>query len=361
MNDSMKFEELLERAYELDNSPEKVAVLEQAVREADALQDVDCGMEARMMLVEASTFCGYQEKALVAFSWCLGQVDKDPERYDEGELLWSYKWVLDNCHAFPQISRGQLERMLDDFQLRLERQAGSPRAALYMRWSCLMHLGDLDEAEQTCGNWQRAPRDQFADCPACEQDKRVQLLIYRRQDEAALAAAQPILSGRMSCGEIPHITLAYVLEPLARLGRADEAEAAHAKGYRLVSKNREFVVETARHLLYLTSRNELAKGLKLLERHLPWGVETACLDRRFHMYMACGLLLERLAAEKDKPRKLRLPRELPCHRDDDTYQPAELAAWFLAEADALGNRFNQRNGNQFFTQLAASHRQLVRR
>lgn len=70
--------EIEEEVYELDPGPEKITLLEEGIREADALNDLIMGYQFREDLVEAATFCGEYEKALVAFTWCLSQRDKDP-------------------------------------------------------------------------------------------------------------------------------------------------------------------------------------------------------------------------------------------------------------------------------------------
>ena len=353
-----RFEQLMMQSYQAQKGPVQVALMEEAVREADTLNDVERAFEARMELVQAATFSGQQEKALVAFSWCLGQADRDPDRFDEGQLLWQYKWVLEHLPAFPQISRAQIERMQDDFHARLLRQGSGLRAAHYMRWSMLAEMGCFDEALRHFELWRASPYDWLADCRACERNKQVRLLIRLHRNEEALADAGPILAGKLRCAEIPHLTLGHIMVPLLRLGRREEAREHHAKGYRLVSKNPEFLWIVARHLMFLVADDDLAKGVKLLERHLPWALTTMSLDRRFLFYVASSLLLEKLAAT-GKPRKLRLPRELPSYREDDLYAPAELAGWFREEARVLAARFNDRNGNRFFTEQEQGCRQLV--
>jgi hypothetical protein len=72
----MSFEDLMEEAYDLPGEKAKLELLEQAVRVADAAGDLDQGYEARSEIVETGSFHGYPMKALVAFSWQLGQYDK---------------------------------------------------------------------------------------------------------------------------------------------------------------------------------------------------------------------------------------------------------------------------------------------
>lgn len=100
-----RIEELQEEAWGLPDGPSKLALLEEAVRLADTHQDVELGDEVRADLIRTATFCGYPEKALVAFSWRLAQSDRDPKSFPETDLLWEFKWITDSLPGFPQIAQ----------------------------------------------------------------------------------------------------------------------------------------------------------------------------------------------------------------------------------------------------------------
>ena len=67
-------------------------------------------------------------------------------------------------------------------------------------------------------------RDWLSDCRACEINDAADYLRYLGDDEAAVAAAAPVLDGTLRCNSEPHGTLADVLEPLVRLGRTPRCE-----------------------------------------------------------------------------------------------------------------------------------------
>src|SRR4051812_22715000 len=96
MNDNPNADDLMERFWDaemMENSLAKCALLEEIIRIADTRQDFEVGFDARMALVDAGTFSGAPDKALVAFSWCLAQADKQPDHFSGPDLLWKYKWV----------------------------------------------------------------------------------------------------------------------------------------------------------------------------------------------------------------------------------------------------------------------------
>ncbi len=111
------------------------------------------------------------------------------------------------------------------------------------------------------------------------------------------------------------------------------------------------MTSTAKHLSYLAETGDLAKGLKLVERHLPWALDSFDLEARLDFYGACCRLTRLLSQRKRPRRKLRLPKTFPGYRDDDTYDTGELAAWFQREAEQLARRFDERNGNGYRSSL----------
>src|SRR5262249_52401636 len=121
---SAAIQRLLEKANELAKGPQRIGVLQEAIRLADEHGEVEAGFNARLRLMETATFTGRPDILLDAFSWCLAELDKDPDRFDQNDLLWKYKWAVGNVVEFPHIPRAQIESMLADMSQRFER-AGS--------------------------------------------------------------------------------------------------------------------------------------------------------------------------------------------------------------------------------------------
>jgi hypothetical protein len=352
-----QFNELLEQAAGLPYSPSKVMLLEEAVRLADSHNRVEDGFLARENLIQAATFSGYPEKTLVAFSWCLAQCDRDPENYPDDDILWQYKWVADSLAGFPQITREQIDATMEDITRRYRRAGAGQRAVHELRCKAAIDMGEVEAARRHQKLWQDTPRDWVTDCRACERNALVQYYIFIGKDAKALEEAEPILRGSERCATIPHNTLSHVLLPLARLGRPQEAMTYHRKGYRLVSDNKEFLRAVARHLTFLVVTANLAKATKLFEKHLPWALEAMDLSQRFNFYLAALFLIEQLREGGKDSLKLRLPAAFPGHQESGKYDLANLAKWLEDETRELAARFDERNGNDYFSRrLAERHR-----
>jgi hypothetical protein len=331
-----QIDELLEQASGLDNGPAKLALFEEAVRLADACQDIERGFSLRENLVDVATDIGETKKALIHFSWRLAQCDREPDRFSEDDLLWEYKWILSSTSTVPEISRDQIESMLEDMTRRSRRMGYGLRAIYKLRWDLAIDMGDSAKASKWYRLWEQTPRDDNTDCTACEQDDRVRFHVYRNKLEKAIELAQPILQGKLRCSSVPHETLAMLLEPLVRPGRLEEAAAAHLRGYRLIGNNSGFDLAVAQHIRFLALTDNLARGLKLFEKHCK---------PSFDFNLSACFLLDRVWAGGRRKLKLRLPPTFPTYQRGGEYDVTTLMASLDQECRQLAAAHDTRNGN----------------
>jgi hypothetical protein len=346
--DRSRIAELMKQARDLQDGSTKVGLLEEAVRLADLLADVSLGFDARVKLIEAANFSGAPEKSLVAFSWCLAKIDREPGRFPEYDTLWSYKWVINSLADFPQIPRPRIMAALADFTQRIERAGYGMRPVYKVQTRLAGKMGDLDEYRAAHDRWADSPRGGLSDCMACDRDEEVEYLIDMGRDEEALAEAGPILDGSERCHEVPHATLGLVLLPLLRLGRVAEAVPLHLRGYRMINRNREFLYTVNEHLKFLALTDNLDKGLKLFEAHLSWTLDTFELSDRFRFSLASGFLFQRLGTSGKDSVRLRLPESFPGYQASGRYVVADLTSWLESDAAGLARRFDERNGNDWY-------------
>jgi len=352
--------ELQRQAGELPYGPSRVALLEEAVALADSVNELDRAYQVRKDLIGAATFSGRPDVTLVAFSWCLTQHDRDPERFNQAEILWQYKWVVGNSWSFPEISRPRLEQLLADMERRY-REAGSTLFAVSkLKRDLYMHFGENHRARAIHAEFRKRRRDYLSDCPACMANANCNFYCEQRQWGRAMQAALPVLRNRLRCTEEPHRILSLVLCPLFHLGRVDEAKAYQRQGYRLVSAANHFVRQQAEHLQFLVLIGDMAQAKRLLERHLPGALEYVTPDERFLFLLAARLWTDRLASGGTRALKVRLPKDLPASVSDGKSSVNELGEWFTAQAQEIARRFDARNGTSAFAQRIDELPELLR-
>jgi tetratricopeptide (TPR) repeat protein len=354
--------ELIEASYELPRgSREKIELLERAVTLADSHNDVQLGYDARNELLDECAFGGYPEKALVAFAWMLAQFDERGVELelDNYDILWRYKWILGYLWGFPRISHEQITKTFADFESRLLRAGYGLRTLYYYQLKYAVHRNDEAAASTLYDQWQKTKRDGMSDCTACEANFHAEYFINFGKYERALKVAKPVLDGRMSCAEVPHFTFASVLEPLLSLQRYDEAVDYYQRGYKLVKNNQDFLAAVAEHMAFLAYSHNLGTALSLLERHLPWALATADMDRRFEFYVSSLPLLERLKERGDTVVKVRVPKDFVVQGSEEGLELAKLESFIKTELADLAKQFDTRNKTDAFSKRLEINQELL--
>ncbi len=345
-------EQLLQKSRELENGSKRVQLLEEAVHLADGHDEPDAGFRSRLALMRAAVFAGRPDLLLAAFAWCLAAHDRDPERFEVNELLWNYKWAVENAVGLPQVSRTHIEAMLADMARRYAEAGSTLHAVHQKRRDVLTHMGDLDGAARADQQLAATPRDWLSDCRACVGDTDVGRLADQSRDEDALAKAAPILARRLKCAEVPHRTYARVLLPLLRLRRAREAMPYHHAGYRLIGSNPDFLPQAGMHLMFLVLTDNLARAVAVFQDHLPNALSVPSLLDRLKFFGAARLFLERQLGQDRRTLRLRLPPTFALFQPSAAYDTAALHDWFARQAAELAARFDARNGNDHYAALA---------
>jgi hypothetical protein len=350
-----RIDELQDQAQAAPYGPVRVALLDEAVRLADQHNDLVLGFELRDVLMHAAVFGGAAEKMLPAFAWSLAQSDRDPDRFPGSDLLWKYKWVMENMTEFPQVTRAQIDHSFADMEQRYQRHNASLRPVWGHRASAAARMGDprpvvLAHRER----YLASRRDWYADCAACESQMEVDLALTLSSDDpdAVLAAAAPITSGKRTCAEVPHMTYGMLLGCVLATGDLERADDWHKRGLRMCEDNPEFIAPLGRHLAYATARGRLGEAAAIFEKAIGWALETRIPERRLRFFLGAR---DFFAAVQDTGQSVRvrlpppsssgLPPEL-C--DDEAQEPSALRAWFDTEAQAIAARFDARNGNSAY-------------
>ena len=317
----------IERLYEQSfqaSGRERIALLEEIIKLAGSSNDLETGYGARRELIREANEGGYPEKALVAFSWCLSQMDKDNDLDDWYNVIWEYKVIQEWVPVFARVSREQITSMHEDMAKRLQFIGESERTAHYYRAWNFMRMGDYERAHEYQTTYMKMKRDSMSDCKACEQDRQVELLSRMHRDEEALKLAKPILSGKSSCGEVPEFTNAHICKSFLRLDRVVDAQKLFPKAYNAVKKENKYLGTIGDLMLVPLQQRDFDTAFGVVKRHLSWAAESAADELRFRFYSSCGILFELLANDKTEI-KLRVPQELSCCNESGSYVTSELA------------------------------------
>lgn len=344
-------EQLLDDSWGVPEGPAQIALTREAVRLADATGDEELAFRARRRHLTACEFGGDPEEALVAFAWCLGAHDRQPEQFPE--LLWEYKWIAVSLPDQATVPRHRIDAVLDDMEHRFRRAGASLVAPAKARWRASMALGEADLALDWHARWrsllaEQTRRDGWADCPACDVAEEAALLAILDRDAEAAEVAEPVLGGRLSCHVVPEFTFGELVVPVLRLGRTEMAEHMHREGYARTRTNPLYIRPMAGHLTYRWMVGDTAGALDLCVHHLGWLVgSTSDVDRWWYAAAA-----RRLLAELDPATPITQPLPAALVRALPTGPPtvASLHDWVDDLAVTVTDHLDRRNGNDWYRQ-----------
>ncbi|HEX5597425.1 MAG TPA: hypothetical protein VFX61_15615 [Micromonosporaceae bacterium] len=336
---------LFEQASRMPYGAGQIAATEQLIRHADAVGDPHLAFAARMLGTNAYVYGGEPAKSFVTFSWCLADFDRKPGPYHQRyvhNLFWHFKYMVNALLKFPEVPLDRTYAVLDDMERRY-RDAGHSLHAVYSyRHHVARHIGAEEEAEEWYRKWIAAGRDDLSDCAGCDPSSQARHLAKTGRDEEAVALAEPVLAGRLSCVEQPQGILTTLLLPYLRTGRRDAARDAHRQAYRRLRGNLADMDSIAEHVEFCALTGNEARGLEIVERHLDWLDRAPSPSAAMDFAASAALVLRRLhdAGHGD----------LTIHRRAHGDRPAAdvavgiLAAELAELATSLAARFDARNG-----------------
>ncbi|MGC5167145.1 hypothetical protein [Luteimicrobium sp. DT211] len=364
-----RIDALLEEVDQTPFGPHERALLDEAVALAVEGEDAVREYRARMRLTASANMTGDTDTVLSSFAWCVGMHDRDPERFPTsgpeigGDLLWHYKWMSGALSLNPVFPAEQIRAVLDDMAQRYDR-AGVGRSGVVMaRFGAASANGWAEEAEAAYAELQATPTDEYSHCDACVRSETAEWLASVGREDEALRLYDEMVAEGYSCGEEPERALSQALVPMLRAGRFDDARGAHLRSYRDARGNAGNLGIVARHLTFCAVTGNEARGLSMLERHLPWfGHDGLDALEHFEALAAAALLLDAVTAtgHGDAPVRGSDGAELVpfVGEHDGRWAAADLAPGAWEAAARIAEAFDARNGNDHFARRLAGFRAL---
>ena len=327
-----KIAKMLEEAKTLPIN-ERIRKIETAIIMCEDMGEWELAFEGRIEYIDATMFAGKIELAFDSFGWCLEQYYKHPETINPSQLLWQYKWIVHKVDSFLSLSLEEMDNILEGMKELYSAFNISLRPYYQKKHGILLRRGDIEAANEYFGRWMVEPRDDYADCIACEENERAYFYLKTGKYEDAMYVYEPILKGVLKCGEVPHLTYGRLIIPLYLKGEKEKAKRLHEKSYSLISNQLNYIGETAESLMYL-SLADPKKGLKVLKRHLSLAEETNDLISKFKFYLAGWHLFHQL--------------EEKSIAYDQQALGDKNKIWFIERTRELQNEFDKRNHTDYY-------------
>ena len=363
-------EDLLAKIDDTYWGPEERAMIDEALALTQQLGDEPLEYQVRMRLTASAARTGDNDAMLSSFAWCLAKHDADPTAFptvligEMSDLMWQFKWMAGAIYSSPAFTLAQGKAVLDDMEAHYRKENLGLSGVLMARFEHAWKTGDIEGAKALRTELQTTPRDDHSHCDACGRSELAGFAAETGDEAQALKLVDEIIEGGFTCGEEPEHALARTLVARLRAGRLDEARDQHIRSYRLARDNPDNITIVAHDLAFCAITGNEARGLAMLERHLPWLSYDALNELgQFNLLLAMWAVLESVlrVAQGDQVVRGANRADLAAlfGPHDAPWTVAELTPVMLAAATKLADAFDARNGNAYYAGKIASQRALL--
>lgn len=345
MNYNLEIQKILLDIDKMTNPEDKISNLKQAIKIADANNDIDWGFDLRMDLVRTEQFTNHSRESFPAFAWILDTYDNNPDLFQENEILLEYKWLAGVAYSNLNISKKQIEAILEDFRQRTLRNGYGNREYYNIKINISLFSGDKTEARTLLDLRDKEPQDAMTS-PSNDLITTIYVEMLEGNFDNAISHVNEFISQHTShqMSSIPvYSGLIYYLggkkyDPLIEkyFEKADE-EFSKMKKY-------PFQLYEMSLMMYYMAKYKKDKAWLYFEQFVNWepGAEDAV---RFDFALSILPLLK-----NGGMRNIEVINSIhPYYRADNTYNSDELFEYYLNIASDLAHRFDIRNENEHFT------------
>jgi len=334
----------------LENQEEKEKALQTIIKRAQEKNDIDLEYKARTEFMQAVAFTSQPEKSLACFPWLLSINDKYPGKYWLWEILWYYKWVVNEVAHFPTITKQRIEDIMEDMERRYVAAGYGTKTIVYFWRRIYQDFGEPELAQAAHKKWENMEESSsMSDCSACVRNHLVSHHYYMGEFQEAIDAAQDLLNKKMTCKSVPKRTYHKVVSSYCRLGKLEEAIPVYKKAVRNLGHHQPYLEDYGSLLILLSLTENFTPAKNIFVKQLPHALEHK-QDHDIQLFYIASLFFLK-ALQEDGRKKIVLPEELklPVESEKRSYQIDDLIPFFEKEIDRIADLFNERNGNDFFS------------
>lgn len=352
-----KIKEIQQQLDTASHGKESIELLKLGYEEADKIKNYDYQMTFRLEYIEESCFYSDCMLAMVVFPQVLKLHDDYEKEYGrdpfEDDVMWKYKWILENAKEFYQIDLPQFEALLEDYKQRCLKYGHSLRVYYQKKFEFYLHV-DRTIAEEAFQKFREQPWDGFCDCKACERNEEIKYLLMSDRYEEAKEAAKPIFRRLLTCMEIPENTFARFLQYYnLKIAQGDESCLETAKDFcekvRYSITTKQIGIEFVGDILLFYSMTNRSKALNWFKKYCNFFEENLNPVQKF--YYALGMLRFLRNLEGKETYRMRLSPVFKFYQEDDTYSVLELKKYYDDYIKDFVKKIDRRNGNDYYQKI----------
>jgi len=316
-------EELYEELNGLKSMADKEECLNSAIRDAIRAENFAFTTQICDFIVndEIGKFGAFLR--MKALMWLTDYIAKNLEKKEYSnfvcfvDCLWKFRWIAPDAAKSSMIEKELIDEMNETMLFYYESIEGLSLSRYYKALTNQnIDMGESKEAKANYKMWKKLAKDDMDGCEACEASSEIAYLNFAGEHAAALELAEPILSGELTCAEVPHATYAPILFSMIKTGKIEEAKALLPKAAATIESNPRVINMVAPIIEIAVRLDERETALNLARKH-----SAAILD------------------DNDDLNDLRFFIAVSAFGDENDYKTALR----------LASEFDARNGNTYYS------------
>ncbi len=337
----------------LPKGAEKITALKEYIKEADEAKETYYQLTWRFEYAYQEYFYGDPVGAMPIASEFAEIYEANPHALDNvpnnggpESYLMITQMGLDNVVALPQISMEEWENMMDKFHT-LVKRFNVGHKVYWWQLARFWQYVDKEKAHEYFQTFWKTGRDGLSDCRACERCNAVHMSLLANDRKAADEYAKPLKAGRTHfCNDAPKLYRYYYLEDA--LDRGDLKEATlYANQLSGKIEHRIHDLSFLGAVVRCFAYTDTEKSVKKFESGIKLTIGLWDQIKVYNYYKGAYVCFHKLAEAQDTV-PLKLPEEFPLYSKAGIYHCKELSQWFYEQAGIIGDKFDKRNGSQYF-------------
>lgn len=346
----------------LSHGKARMEAIRYGIQQADEHHDLPYQIFFRIMACRESTFYGDSMDCLIIFPELLALADQDPQlpgnpnytfTYEIEHVMWVYKWVLEDCVDYYQISMEDCRNFLEDYRKRCVSMGISLRNYYGSMYSFYWQI-DQAQAAEYFHQFEKMPRDRHSDCKACERNMEIRFYLDQNDFQKAQRLSREIENFSLICGGESRKSAWLRMNVSYMHYYMKQKDYEKAETFcRLVERhmNGEAEYECWDDFLACYAHTNMGKALKLYKEHWKeWLKLRSPLEQLEAEENICIFFRELGNVRKGKTVKIHYDPSFPLYREDGTYRIKELFDFYYQRVWQTAEKFDARNGSDYYKQ-----------
>ncbi len=332
----------------LSDGEESLIYLKKCIAEADNEKNIKDMLELRGEYIAQATFYDDPFKAMVIFPEFMKLFEDNPDVISPSDFMIAFKWIIEECVDYYQVSREQIERYFERFEKYIGKYGYTMRT-YYLKKTLVYRYIDRKTAIDAYERFDRYKRSDLSDCAACEASQRAIMQMRYGSAATAVKLLNEMQAKEMTCTEVPQVTYGAFAYEFAKRGMYNEADHYADLMLPMIKGNEVAFMREIAYVINVKTVTAPNCAFDLFCENAGRYSTLKTPSLRFGFAAAAYRLFaafEKHGIDEVQPK---LSPDFELFSADRKYSVSALKEHFYNTAKDIAKKFDDRNGNNMFS------------